>query len=267
MANTAFRGPIDIQKSDGTLVNFIDADGNLQASVDLSQIEDSNGNELLEFDTVASAVTYVRLANAATGGNPVFSSQGEADTGLEFHNDQGEEMLILEAAATAVNELTVTNAATGVAPSIASTGGDTNIDIALTAKGTGGVLYKDAVETVTATNVITAAESGKTFILSSATEFVSTLPAPANGLRFKFIVGAAPAGASYTVVTDSSANVIEGVVVVNGASVAGANEETITFADGAAVIGDWVEVVSDGTSWFVCGAGSAAGAITLTQAS
>src|SRR5258707_188541 len=45
-----------------------------------------------------------------------------------------------------------------------------------------------SVETVTATNIILASESGKTFFLNSATEFVSTLPAPAAGLKFKFVV-------------------------------------------------------------------------------
>jgi len=122
-------------------------------------------------------------------------------------------------------------------------------------------------ETVTATNVLTAAESGKVCFLSSATEFVSTLPAPAAGLHFTFIVAAAPSGANYTVVTNASANVIEGLVVVNGASVPGANEDTISFVSAAAVVGDWCKVVSDGTSWFVSGQGSAAGAITLTQVS
>lgn len=122
------------------------------------------------------------------------------------------------------------------------------------------------VEVVAATNVITAAESGTTFVLSSATEFVSTLPAPAAGLNYKFIVGAAPSGASYTVVTASNATIIQGLVVVNGATVAGANEDTITFADGAAAVGDWVEVISDGTNWYVSGQGAGAGAITLTDA-
>lgn len=142
-----------------------------------------------------------------------------------------------------------------------------SVDDTTVINGDGKLLAKVATETVTATNTITAAESGTTFILSSATEFVSTLPAPAAGLNYKFIIGAAPSGASYTVVTASSANIIEGTVVVNGASVLGSNEDTITFADGAAVVGDWVEVVSDGTSWFVTGVGSAASSITLTQAS
>ena len=120
------------------------------------------------------------------------------------------------------------------------------------------------VETVAATNAITAAESGTTYVLSSATEFESTLPAPAVGLRYKFIIGAAPSGADYTVVTTSGANIIEGSATVNGAAVAAVNEDTITFTDGAAAVGDWVEVISDGTSWFVSGQGVAATAIAFT---
>src|SRR5690242_19967336 len=67
-----------------------------------------------------------------------------------------------------------------------------------------------ASEIVTAANVIAAAESGTTYFLNASTEFVSTLPAPAQGLRFTFIVTAAPSGASYTIVTASSANIIKG---------------------------------------------------------
>lgn len=123
------------------------------------------------------------------------------------------------------------------------------------------------VTTLTEATTLTANQSGGTFILSSATEFVTTLPSPAAGLSYKFIVGAAPSGASYTVVTASSANVIYGLVEVNGAAVAGSQEDTITFADGAAAIGDWAEVISDGTNWYVSGQGVGLGAITLTQAS
>ena len=128
----------------------------------------------------------------------------------------------------------------------------------------GNVVSK--VTTLTEATTVTAAQTGVTFILSSATEFAVTLPAAASGLKYRFIVGAAPSGASYTIVTDSNATVIQGAVVVNGASVLGANEDTITFADGAAVVGDWVEVISDGTNWYVSGIGSAASSITLTDA-
>lgn len=125
------------------------------------------------------------------------------------------------------------------------------------------------VEIVTTTNVITAAESGKIFFLNSATEFVSTLPAPAAGLRYTFIVTAAPSGASYTVVTTSSANIIKGLQnsVAGDAGDNGTADDTITFVDGQAVAGDKVEVISDGTNWFAYAISKVAAGITFTQAS
>ena len=129
-----------------------------------------------------------------------------------------------------------------------------------------------ATETVTATNVITAAESGKTFFLSSATEFVSTLPAPAAGLHFKFIVAAAPSGASYTVVTSGSSNIIVGAFA-SSADAGGSMDseasggDTISFVDGQAAVGDWVEVISDGTKWYATGISADEDALTITTAS
>lgn len=114
-----------------------------------------------------------------------------------------------------------------------------------------------AAEVVTATNVILAAESGRTFFLNSATEFVSTLPAPALGLYFTFIVAAAPSGASYTITTNAAAAIIHGAVVskdLNGATDAAATVgtpvATITLVDSKSVVGDRVDVVSDGTNWY-----------------
>lgn len=128
-------------------------------------------------------------------------------------------------------------------------------------------------EIVTATNVITADESGKTFFLNSATEFASTLPAPKNGMRFTFIVTAAPSGASYTIVTASSANIIKGAVFtsdVNSATDADletAGGDTISFVDAKAIAGDRVELYSDGTSWFAHGFCTVFDAIVITTAS
>lgn len=128
-------------------------------------------------------------------------------------------------------------------------------------------------EVVTATNVITADESGKTFFLNSATEFVSTLPAPALGLKYTFVVSAAPSGASYTVVTNASANIIKGHILssdLNAASDADfetSGGDTLTFVDSKAVAGDCATFISDGTSWFVQAACTAFDAITITTAS
>lgn len=130
---------------------------------------------------------------------------------------------------------------------------------------------KENAEVVTATNVITANESGKTFFLNSATEFVSTLPAPELGLRYKFFVKAAPSGADYTIVSASGTDNIHGVAVSAadaGGSVdttAGTAADTITFVGGQALQGDYVELECDGTYWYAVGVCSDEDAITFTQ--
>lgn len=127
------------------------------------------------------------------------------------------------------------------------------------------------IEDVTATNVITAEENGKTFFLNSATEFVSTLPAPFAGGYFKFVVKAAPASASYTIVTHDGSDLIHGCAASAadaGGSVdttAGTPADTITFVDSQAAVGDVVIVESDGTYWYAMGLCSDEDAITFTQ--
>lgn len=125
------------------------------------------------------------------------------------------------------------------------------------------------VEDLTAASTLTANDSGKTFFLNSATEFATTLPSPAAGLRFKFIVKAAPSGANYTIVTASSANIIIGginelEVDTGDDGPYDNNGDTITFVQAVSVVGDWVEMVSDGTSWYVTGQANADGGITIT---
>ncbi len=128
-------------------------------------------------------------------------------------------------------------------------------------------------ETVVATNGLTKTESGKTMFLSAASEFVTTLPAPLAGLEFEFLVAAAPSGASYTIVTASSANIIKGSVFtvdVNSATDSDfetSGGDTISFVDGKAVAGDRVRVVSDGTNWFAQAFCSVFDAVTYTTAS
>lgn len=170
----------------------------------------------------------------------------------------------------------------GAASGKVANAGQVYLGQALTAAAADGDLIEVAtiqpipvslVETVAATNVITAGETGKTFFLSSATEFVSTLPAVAAGLRFTFIVAAAPSGASYTIVTNSSANVIKGAVFsadLNAASdgdIETSGGDTITLVDSKAVAGDRVELWCDGTNWFAHAFTTAFDAVTITTAS
>jgi hypothetical protein len=151
------------------------------------------------------------------------------------------------------------------------TGTDGSYAVIDNATGNGVLNYPP--EIVTATNVISEEESGKTFFLSSATEFVSTLPAPSLGLRYTFIVTAAPAAASYTIVANGSSNIIRGQVYsadLNAASdgdIEASGGDTITFVDSKAIAGDRVELVCDGTNWFAYGFCSVFDAITITTAS
>lgn len=132
-------------------------------------------------------------------------------------------------------------------------------------RGDTSILY----ETVTTTNVITAAETGKTFFLNSATGFASTLPAPALGLWFKFIVTTAPTSGNHTVGTDSADNIIHGQISTGedaaGSVVTAAAADIINFVANTAIVGDYVECVSDGTNWYVSGMCAVQDGMTTVQ--
>lgn len=124
-----------------------------------------------------------------------------------------------------------------------------------------------STETVTAANVITPEESGATFFLGLAGGFASTLPAPAQGLNYKFIVSVSPTTA-YTIATSGSANIIKGGI--NELEVDTSDDgpyssagDLISFVANVAVVGDWVELISDGTSWFLTGQTNADGGVTI----
>ena len=133
----------------------------------------------------------------------------------------------------------------------------------------GGVTGTVTNTELTAASTLTAAQSGTTFFLNSATEFATTLPAPAAGIEYTFIVKTAPSGASYTVVTASSANIIKGQAypASGAAGDTGTADDTISFVDAQAVAGDMVTVISDGTSWFAKAYCAVAAGVTFTQAS
>lgn len=125
-------------------------------------------------------------------------------------------------------------------------------------------------EVLTAAKTLVAGDSGKTFFLNLAGGFAVTLPSPVLGLKFKFVVSTAPTTA-YTVVTASSANIIHGQVSsaedAAGSVATAASADTISFVASKAIKGDYVEVESDGTSWFVSGMCNVQDGITTTQAS
>jgi hypothetical protein len=139
-------------------------------------------------------------------------------------------------------------------------------DVTVTAAGVATVSGVEDTSAPAVDTVLTAAQSGTTFYIATAGVDL-TLPAPAAGLRYRFVVTAAFDTTAMTIVTNSSANVIYGAVDVNSTLVPCSAEDTITFAHAAELPGDFVEVRSDGTNWYVSGMGATAAAITCTQAS
>lgn len=119
-----------------------------------------------------------------------------------------------------------------------------------------------ANSTPTAAVTLDAADSGKTIYLDAAAGFAISLPVVTNGLKYKFIVGLAFATTDFTIV--STTNVIQGGAIVNSVFVPAVDENTISFVATAEAVGDYVEIESDGTNWYVNGVGAGAGSITFT---
>lgn len=125
------------------------------------------------------------------------------------------------------------------------------------------------VEVISAAQTLTAADSGKVFILDAAAGATVTLPALEEGLKFKFVVGAAFATSNWVIASAEGDN-INGIISDMGATVAGVPagaEDQINFVASAESIGDWVELVCDSSNsqWLVSGACAINGGITATD--
>lgn len=129
-------------------------------------------------------------------------------------------------------------------------------------------IFED-VEVISAAQTLTAADSGKVFILDAAAGATVTLPALKEGIRFRFVVGAAFATTNWVIASAEGDN-INGIIADMGATVAGvpaAGEDQINFVATAETVGDYVELICDfgNSQWLVSGACSANGGITATD--
>lgn len=149
-----------------------------------------------------------------------------------------------------------------------------NLEVAGTAAIDGKLIRGASAlfETLADDRDLTAADSDKTFFLNLAGGFTVTLPAPALGLNYKFIVKAAPTTA-YIITTPGTTtpNIIQGTIAsgdldASADTTATALSDTITFVANKAAIGDSLDLVSDGTSWFARGFCKAVDGLTFTQA-
>lgn len=117
-----------------------------------------------------------------------------------------------------------------------------------------------SLESITAAKVIDHKDNGKTFLLDGGTGVAITLPAPKVGMKLKFIT--ALAFTTDYVITATGA-IMHGSFMEAGVVQLCAGGTTLTLEDGTEALGDYIDMVSDGTSWFVGGNFSTAASITV----
>jgi len=100
----------------------------------------------------ASAVNYVQMTGAATGGKPTISAQGsdssigllfatKATENIDFQSNSRRIFLISYTTGSDVNYFKTSSNSVGASPVLSAQGSDTNIDINFTTKGTGAVRF------------------------------------------------------------------------------------------------------------------------------
>ena len=134
------------------------------------------------------------------------------------------------------------------------------VTVAGTLTGSAGIIAKSATAAAIATTrTLTAADSGGCFSVAKTSAYAITLPTPAQGLRFKFMV--LDTGANAVTISNGSAHLF-GLVSVNNTNTA-MTGTTLSLAS-AGSIGDWVEFEGiDATHYLVTGACIDAADITI----
>ncbi len=149
-------------------------------------------------------------------------------------DSNGNELIKTTTTTSAVNEFTVKNAATGAGPELQATGGDTNIDLNLQAKGTGAYGFKGTATSAAEARLFEDTDNGTNYI---------GLKAPASvGTSKTFVLPDADGSAGQFLKTDGSATLswatggsTDGWTLATG-TWAYASASTITVTAGAAAI-------------------------------
>tara|TARA_R100000231_G_scaffold89793_1_gene67847 strand:+ start:215 stop:625 length:411 start_codon:yes stop_codon:yes gene_type:complete len=115
---------------------------------------------------------------------------------------------------------------------------------------------------ITIGETYTMADSGKT-IKVSGTGGTVTLPAPTEGFNIRFVTTGGLTSAN-TVIAGGTADVMEGSIIVAGAVVDVDAADQLNFVHTADNLGDFVEIISDGSNYYVSGNALNSGGITAT---
>ena len=146
-AVTIANGAVETAMVNANVITGQTAETSLDTSNDTILIHDDSASALRKttLASISSALGGITDVVADTspqlGGNLDTNSHNILIDDAHFIADEnGNEQIIFQTTASAVNQIDVTNAATGNSPEISATGGDTNISLKLTPKGSGQVL-------------------------------------------------------------------------------------------------------------------------------
>ena len=123
---------LDTTSASSPTIKFFDGSDDISfATIDYSA-------NTVNFIDSTVATDLVNDTSPQLGGNLDTNSHNiDIDDAHGIRDENGNEQIIFQTTASAVNQIDITNAATSNAPEISATGGDTNIDLKLTPKGSG----------------------------------------------------------------------------------------------------------------------------------
>jgi hypothetical protein len=191
-------------------------------------------------NVAVSTAGFTTLTGVETLTNKTLTAPKIANGGF-VADANGNEQIIFTTTASAVNELTVVNSATGNAPEISSTGGDTDIDLKITPKGSGNVLLS---------GIVTAKGDG------SSTDGQIQLNCSQNSHGVKIKSPAHASGQNYTLILPTSVGTNGQVLASDGNNTnqlswitASENKPTISSISPSTVGNTATNVVITGTNF------------------
>jgi hypothetical protein len=201
----------------------------------IASLQQASGSNTLTMpaatDTLVGKATTDTLTNKTLTA-PTVTGLPKISKGFALADSAGDEVVVfdLTTAGTAVNEVKIANNVTNNPPIISATGGDTNVSLNLTGKGTGAVLLERTAYNASTITANGAASAAHAFIICNKGSALAVTLADGS------VVG------EFKIFTNKGA----GVATVTPANFAAGTSFALAQNEGA-------QCVWDGANWFLVG--------------